>query len=309
MSKEKAKKIKEPKFKEKLNVSTKPLSLLFLIAALVSAALRALQMAKYIDPKTGFYTGGELIGAGLYIILAVSAAVICVTSYLSADCAKLSFYATENKRIGAVTAVMAAIFLYDSADNFFSSFMSVGDINSANYTSFMKSGTIPMMIQCVFAFFSAVFFIILAKDQLKGTAMASKRRVLATAPVWWAGARLIHRFVRQISFIEVSDLLLELLMVASMLIFFMALAQVVTGVYSDGFRWRIFAFGYTASLLALTLSVPRLVFTFVGGAAFINPDHPFFVTDIAFAMFALTVILCYKPCQTLPEEESAETAH
>lgn len=298
---------KEPKFKEKLSVSVRVLSMLFFAASLVCIVLRTLQTAKYIDPATGFYTGGNLVKYVLYIIIAVSAAIFCGVSYLSSDCSKLSFYNVQNKNIGAAAAVMALIFLYDGLDNFFESFSSIGEVNSVNYTSFMTAGTIPMFIQSVFAFFSAIFFLILAKDQLKGTASASKRRILATAPVWWSAARLIHRFVRQISFVEVSDLLLELLMIAAMLLFFMALAQVVTGVYSDGFRWRIFGLGYTAALIALTTSVPRLIFTFVQGGAFINADHPFFVSDLVFAAFALVVILCHKPCPAeLSSEEKTE---
>ncbi len=304
------KKKKEPKFKEKLPVSIKPLSLLFFCSSLICIVLRTLQTAKYIDPTTGFYTGGDIVKYALYIILALSVAVFCAVSYFSSDCSKLSFYNQQNKSIGAAVAVMAFVFFYDSLDNFFHSFSSVGQINSVNYTSFMTSGTIPMFIQSIFAFFSGIFFLILAKDQLRGTASASKRRILATAPVWWSAARLIHRFVRQISFVEVSDLLLELLMIALMLLYFMSLAQVVTGIYSDGFRWRLFGLGYSAALLALTISVPRLIFSFVQGGAFINPDHPFYVCDLMFAVFSLVIIFCYKPCQAeaLSEQTSEENA-
>ncbi len=297
---------REPKYKEKLNVSIKSLPMLFFCSGLICIVLRTLQIAKHIDPATGFYTGGEAVKYVLYAILAICALIFCGMTFFSRDCAKLSFYNTENKPIGFVSAVMACAFFYDSADNFFESFGSVSQISSANYTSFMTSGTIPMLIQSFFGFFSAVFFLILAKDMIKGTSAASKRKILATMPVWWAGARLIHRFVRQISFVEISDLLLELLMIGTMLFFFMSMAQIVSGVYSDGFRWRIFGLGYTASLLALTTSVPRLIFSFVSGGAFINPSHPFYLCDLIFALFALTVILCHKPQNADMAEETSE---
>ena len=305
-AKKNKKKKREPKFKEKMDVSLKALPLLFFCAGLVCIVLRTLQTAKYIDPATGFYTGGKAAEIALYAILLLSGLIFCVMSFFSRESAGLSFYKTKNKAIGFAAAAMGFTFLYDCADNFFSSFFSIGNINSANYTSFMTSGTIPMLIQSVFALFSAVFFLILAKDMIKGTSAASKRYFLATAPVWWAGARLMHRFVRQISFVEVSDLLLELIMVGFMLIYFMSMAQVVTGVYSDGFRWRIFGLGYSASLLALTTSIPRLIFSFVQERAFINPDHPFFLCDLMFALFAVTVILCHKPQQADKAEVIAE---
>ena len=292
---EKGKKSKGLEIKEKMNIGTKNLSMLFFCASIVAVVLRTLQMTRYIDPATGFYTGGNAVIFILYAILTASALIFCGISFLSKDCAKLSFYNTKNKAIGFAGVLMGLAFLYDSADSLFGGLSSLGQVSSSNYTAFMTSGTIPTAIQSFFAFFSAIFLFILAKDQFKGTSSASKRKFLATMPVWWAGARLISRFIRQISFVEVSDLLLELLMIGAMLFVFMSMAQVVTGVYSDGFRWRIFGLGYTASLLALATSLPRLILSFVDGGAYINAQHPFYVCDLVFAIFAVTVILCHKP--------------
>lgn len=295
MSKNEEKTVKEPKYKEKMNVSLKPLSILFFCAVIVTSALRALQMAKYIDPETGFYTGGEAVKYTLYAIITIAAIVFFVISYFSSDSGKISFYKTKNQTIGFVSAVMAFTFFYDSFSSFGNSVTSVYGSNSANYASFMASGTIPSLLQSAFALMSALFFLIFAKDMIKGTDTSSNRKILATMPVWWAGSRLVGGFVRQISFMEVSDLFLELLMLACMLIFFMALAQVITGVYSDGFRWRIVGFGYAGAFLALTLSLPRLIFSFVSDGAFINSSYPFNLSDLVFAFFALTIILCHKP--------------
>lgn len=308
MSNDKKNEKKESKIKEKLSVSLKPLSVLFSCAGVVSVIIRALQMAKYIDAETGFYTGGGALKVILYVVLAAAALIFCGVSFLSSDSAKLSFYKNENKTAGMVGAIMAVAFLIDSFSCLTGSLQATGSVSAGTYTSLMSSGAVPLILQAFFGFFSAVFFFILSKDMLKGTASASKRKVLATMPVWWAGARLIHRFLRQISFVEVSDLLLELLMIGAMLMFFMAMAQVVTGVYSDGFRWRIFGFGYTAALLAITTSLPRLIFSFVNGA-FINIQHPFYLCDLAFAFFAVTLILSYKPQEPESEEMiSDETA-
>ncbi len=290
---------KKLKLKENLNVSIKSLSVLFCCGTVASVVLRAIQMAKYIDPETGFYLGGGAVKFILYGILAVAAAVFCGVSFCSRDCAKLSFYKIENKTAGLVTMLMAVVFFIDSLSSLGGSYNSF-DNSTGSYTSLMSSGAVPMFIQAVFGFLSGIFFVILAKDMLKGTVAASGKKILATAPVWWAGARLIHRFLRQISFVEVSDLLLELLMVGAMLLFFMTMAQVVSGVYSDGFRWRFFGLGYTASILALTTSVPRLIFSFVN-SDFINPQHPFYLCDLMFAIFAVTLMLCNKP-QTAENE-------
>lgn len=301
MSSNDKKAVKQPKFKEKMNVSIKPLIILFCCSGLVCAVLRALQMVKYIDTETGFYTGGSFVKIALYAILIVSAIVFFSIPYFSADSARISFFKTENKAIAYVSALMGFTMFYDCYDSLKLCVRTAFSSSTGGYTSAMTSGVLPSLLQSFFALLSAVFFLILAKDLLKGTAGASKRKVLATMPVWWAGARLILHFVRQISFVQVSDLLLELIMLACMLIFFMAFAQVVTGVYSDGFRWRIVAFGYIAALVALTISLPRLILSFVSNGAFISSSYPFQLSDLVFAIFALTIILCHKPQQVCDE--------
>lgn len=302
MSSKEEKAAKQPKFKESMNVSTKPLVMLFCCAVVVCSVLRALQMAKYIDPETGFYTGGSVLKIALYAILGVCALIFFVVSYVSKDSSQITFYNAENKSMAFVSALMGFTMFYDCYDSLSDCVKSAFYSNSSSYTTIMSSGTLPSLLQSFFALFSGVFFLILAKDLIKGKASASKRKVLATMPVWWAGARLIHHFVRQISFVEVSDLFLELLMLAAMLLFFMALAQVVTGVYSDGFRWRLFAFGYIAALIALAISLPRLIFSFISSGAFINSLYTFNLADLVFAIFAFTLILSYKS-QTVHQDD------
>lgn len=296
---------KAPKFREqKDNVSLKPLTGIFFFACLAGIVLRTLQMAKYIEPETGFTTGGMVFQYALYALLAASAIAFFVTAYLSSQSAKLNLYCNKNKTVGAVTAVMGVFFIYDSLDSFFGAMSASMSSYSSEFTTLMKSGTMPLLIQSFFGFFAGIFFFILAKDLIKGTGSASKRRIMATAPVWWAGSRLILRFVRQISFVEISDLFLELIMLAFMVMFFMALSQLVSGVYSSAIRWRIYGLGLPAALIALTLNVPRLILSFVQGGAFINPEHPFCVADLIFGVFVLVLVIFSKPYEAASEEEA-----
>ena len=86
--------------------------------------------------------------------------------------------------------------------------------------------------------------------------------------------------------------------------FLVAFAQVNSGVYSDGFFWRITGFGFPAALIALTLSVTRLVFAFVSGGSFINPDHPFNIADFAFSLFI--IVLLFELRKPSSENTTAE---
>lgn len=261
------------------------------ISVVIGIIIRAIQMLKFIDNETGFATGGKAFSIVLILLLVATVLAFVVKAFVSAESEKLQLQEFKSKPLGIVTALFSLSLLFD----FVSGFTAGGEM-SADFKGLMLTGTMPRYLQSFFAIFAAVYFLILAKDFLKGTANASKHRVLAIMPVCWAGFRMICRFVRQISFVKVSDLFFELVMLAFMLIFFMALAQVISGVYSDGFQWRIPAFGASAALIAGMLSVPRLIFTFVGYESYINPQHTFQITDLAFFGFilVLTATVCRK---------------
>ena len=254
------------------------------ISTAVAIVLRAIQMAKFIDNETGFATGGKAFSVVLILVIIATVLAFVVKAFLSAESEKIQLQGVKSKSLGTVTALFSLSLLFD----FVSGFTAGGEV-SADLKGLMLTGTMPRFLQSFFALFAAFYFLILANDFLKGKADASKHRVLAIMPVGWAGFRMICRFVRQISFVKVSDLFFELVMLAFMLIFFMAFAQVISGVYSDGFQWRIPAFGASAALIAGMLSVPRLIFTFVGYESYINPQHTFQITDLAF--FAFVIVL------------------
>lgn len=271
----------------------------FIIAAIGGTIIRLMQMATYIDPETGFYKGyGDWIHLIFYVILAVNILFFCTRSFLSADCKKITIGNDSHKTAAVGTRLFAIALVIDSISSFISG-TSDAATAASGYSGVMKSGVLPSTLQSIFALLSAVYFFILASDFSKGTSKAYNRKILATAPVCWAGARLILRFLRQISFIQVSDLLLELIMIAFMVMFFMALAQVASGVYVDNFKWRIPAFGLSAALIGAVLNIPRLIFTFVN-SELINSDHPFCLADLVFVIFIITLMSKIKEDAKFP---------
>ncbi len=280
-------KIKESKD----NISLEKLPGIFLIAAVVSVVIRTVQMFKFIDHGTGFYTGGSALTAVLYIIIGAACLCFIVTSFLSSESKKTDLRLKKNPALIAITAIFSLTFLYDSVNAVGDSLMSMGTANGGSaFQSMMLSGTIPMFFQSVFAFLSAIYFAFLTKSFIKGDTKASNRKILAVAPVGWAGFRMIHRFVEQISYMKVSELLLELVLLALMIMFFMAFAQTASGVYSKEFRWRVTGFGLSAALIAVTVNFSRLIYVFIKGAGALNGKYPFTVTDFLFALFIIVLI-------------------
>ncbi len=266
-------------------------------ATLLLIVLRCLQLARYIDSTTGFLTGGSFLNVLFYAIIALTCIFFAVVSFLSVDGGKVELTGLKDKYAGIGCAVFAASLIYDFMDSFIDGLAICTELPFETYRNgaelakaLMATGALPYVLQALFALLSALYVIILAKSFIKGSGHAHNRKLLAAAPIAWASFKLITRFIKQISYIKVSDLFLELIMISFMIMFFIALSQVVSGVYSDDSRWRITALGFGGALISFIVSVPRFVFT-VFASDFVNKEYPFSFDDAMFGIFALLVAL------------------
>ncbi len=264
-------------------------------AILLFSVLRCFQLVKYIDSETGFFIGGAWLKVLLYGAITVVCLGFIIVSYLSSDGKKAELIALKDRTAGISGVVFVISLFYDAFSSFGEAVvkfdgLSVGyfDKSSEIFKALMASGTLPYALQGFFAVLSAVYVIILAKSFLKGSKNAHNHKLFALAPIAWAAFKMITRFVKQISYIKVSDLFLELIMLAFMITFFVALSQVVSGVYSDDTRWRITALGFSGAVLALSINIPRLVLTLMANN-FINTEYPFNPADTFFGIFAFSV--------------------
>lgn len=262
---------------------------------LLFSVLRCFQVVKYIDSETGFFIGGSWLKYLLYGAIAVVCLGFLVVSYLSSDGENVELVGLNDRTAGVSAVIFALSLFYDAFDSMSQSIVTLNDVSVGYFErstdifkKLMASGTLPYALQSLFAIFSAVYIIILAKSFLKGTKNAHTHRLLALTPIAWAAFKMVTRFVKQISYIKVSDLFLELIMLAFMITFFVTLSQVVSGVYSDDTRWRITALGFSGAVLALSVNIPRLVLTLVANE-FVNVEYPFSPDDAMFGLFAFSV--------------------
>lgn len=281
----------------KENIKLDKLFPVMLGATLVLVVLRCLQLAKYIDSSTGFLTGGSFVNVLFYGIIAAACLCFVIVSFLSKEGSKVELAALEDKNAGIAGAVFAVSLFYDFADSLMDGIVILGNLPFETYRNtaelvkgLMATGALPYILQALFALLSAVYIAILSRSFTKGSGKAHNCKLLAVMPIAWASFKLITRFIKQISYIKVSDLFLELIMISFMILFFIALSQVVSGIYCDDSRWRITALGLSSALLAFTINVPRLIFT-VFANEFVNKEYPFCLDDTMFGVFALFVAL------------------
>lgn len=272
----------------KANVSALPL--VFVVMTVVAAVIRCFQVFSLIDASTGFYKEKSILTVLLYLIVIGSCVVFCLISFLSINSSGIVTHEIESKRLSVCTYAFAIVMLIDCVKSFLMSVSSSGNTDVYEQTGRIRqlvgSGSLAQFVQSVFALLSFVYLMTLASSIKSAGEKASKRKILALAPVGWTAFRLVGLFVSKISFIQVSDLFFELVMLSFMTLFFMAVAQTTSGVYSDGAGWKIPAFGLSSALVAGMLSVSRFIATVVNREMFINSSHPFNLTDLFFFVFA-----------------------
>ncbi len=274
----------------------------------VAIVLRFLQVRTLIDPATGFYLKSSPLTWAVNLLLVGGAVAVAVCCYLSKDAENLRPLPYKNTGLFVLSllfALMLVLNFVKCLDGF--SLTSAG-YGFGSFKELMSTGALPLLFQAVFSLLSAVYFVFVAVSYLKGNLAAAKRRVLALAPTAWVAARLLHMFVRKISFVRVSDLFFEIFACAFMILFFLAFAQTASGVYSTGMSWRLIGFGLPAAMIMLAMQIPRFVFVFIDSGAYLNENHPFSMTDLSFGLFALVLCFVLLRAPKAQEETSAPAA-
>ena len=265
----------------------------FIAAVIISLPLRVFQLMQNVEANTGFWINRDSITVYiLYAVLGIGIVLPILLSLIYKRGLGKTVEVGEKKLLGGIfsfilsaTLIVNAITRYgDFSDAFFSI------SNSANmFSELSKSGGIAMVLEAFFAVVSAIFFIMYGIAQINGKS-ASEYKLLAIMPLFWSVFRIL-RFMREISFLNVSELFLELLMIAFLLMFFMAFAQVTAKVNGKGVEWKLFAYGLPAALLCLLCFVPRVIVTILGKGEFIYALSSIEFCDLGVALFIIYVLV------------------
>lgn len=257
-------------------------ALITVVAAIIALPVRTSQFFTIIESDTGFYSETNI---GVYVVYAMI--VISVIASVVLGFAKrknLEYSLATEKRPGfGILSLTAAIGALSDSVKCIMEFMSE---NSDGQTLIFVYAA-----QAVFALFSAIFFMAIGISSLSGKTNGSEHRVISLAPVIWSILRLVYRFSRTISYIRVSELMFEMLMIVFLVLFFMAFAQANTNINAKGNLWKVAAYGMPAVLLCLLCFVPRFIVTVSGNAHLLVEQSPIEYCDISNAAFILSAVL------------------
>jgi len=265
---------------------------IFSVGIVLILPLRVYQYMKIIEGGTGFYAVKNASIPLMYCLLAIFCLIPVALSFSMRK--ELDIVSPKQVRFGeGIAALLVALTLIINAVQMFSYFSEIYySFEITQYTPTLskyltKSGGIAVLLESVFAVISMVFFILLGAAHIKGRSV-SEYKFLAIAPLGWSICRIIHRFMRPISYLKVSDLFFEMLMIVFLMMFFLAFAQRLAGINSCGKGWKIFGYGIPAATLCLLCFVPRLVVALIGRSDLLADKSPIEYCDMAIAVFLIS---------------------
>ncbi len=268
-------------------------SSLITVAALSLCALlplRVYQVTSIIDPATGFFTKSSFTVLLFYAIGGIVIVSLMALSYMNDRANRTRNCAVKSKLLGVISAITAVSVMYKSVTSLLAFSELSGKysllLHKVSFTAYLtQSGATALILEAVFGALTGIFFCIYAVSCFSDKMKLSSVRILSAAPVAWAICRIVYRFIEKISFVNISDLLLELIMLVFMIMFLLAFAQVVTDVTPEISAWRLYGCGLPAAVMAFVITVPKVFLAVTGHPELIVEGYGFELCDLMLAIF------------------------
>lgn len=277
-----------------------------LCALLVAVPLRVYQYFKVLEPDTGFYSKTDFSVYAIYILLGAAMLIGVIIPMINKK-KMIAVPSVKKSPVFLVVSIVLAITLIiDSAGQLMDYFDLYDVANTAGtaVSDYVKSqGGSLLLLQSVSGAVAAVYFFVSGLSVELGNSDGSRLKLLALTPVLWCIFKLLYRFKRTISFINVSDLLLELFEIVFLMIFFLALAQTTAKIDVKSIFWKNFAYGVPAAMFALMCFLPRLIVMISGNSELLNAHHGIAFSDFGVAVYIIYNLLSRAKAQTSEPEE------
>ncbi|MBO5359315.1 MAG: hypothetical protein J6B25_00590 [Clostridia bacterium] len=268
-------------------------TVLISIAALSLCALlplRVYQVTTLIDPETGFFTSNHFTIPLMYAIGAAVIIALPVLSFLNSKANRARNCVVKSTSLGIISILTALGMTYDSIVSVLG-FMQINSeysvaAHNIKYSTYLtQSGAAALIAEGITGILAAFFFSIYAVSCFRKESKLSSFALISVTPTLWAISRIVLKFLEKISFVNISDLLLELIMLAFMIMFMLTFAQVVTGTSPEISAWRLFGCGLPAAVMAFITCVPRIFLALTGNAELMVEGYEIEFCDLALAIF------------------------
>lgn len=277
-----------------------------LCALLIAVPLRVYQYFKVLEPETGFYSKTDFSVYAIYILLGAAMIIGVVIPLINKKKMITVSSVKKSPVFLAISLILAVTIIIDSAGQLMSYFdlYDVANSSGTAITDYVKKqGGTLLMLQAVSGAIAAVYFFVSGLSVGLGNSDGSRLKILALTPVLWCIFKLLYRFKRTISFVNVSDLMLELFEIVFLMLFFLALAQTVAKIDADAVFWKIYGYGIPAAMFALICFLPRVIVMIVGKSELLNSHYGVSFSDLGVAIYIIYNLLSRAKAQTNEPEE------
>lgn len=268
---------------EKIN----PLYSLFVVAGLLCVAIpfRTYQLLFLVESDTGFYKEINWSVYLMYALCFLAVLVPYVLTLLAKNVPESRAVYRKNKLLAVSAFVFGVGVLADAVTAFSTLILTLEGFYTAEIS------IAPTVLQGVFGILSAIYIMIFGISYIDGKTTYSRYKLLALSPLVWSVARLIIRFVKKISYVNVSDLMLELFAIAFMMLFFLSFARISSGLSNKKSMRSLWSAGFAAAFFCATANLPRFIAVITGNGNALPQEYPFALCDLGFAFFAVCYIV------------------
>lgn len=280
-----------------------------LFALLVAVPLRVYQYFKILEPETGFYNKIDFSVYVIYFLLGIAMVIGIAIPLINRKNIITVSRPKKSSAFLVISIIIAVTIIVDSASQLISYFdlYEQAVSSSTQIAKYVKDqGGNMLLIQSVFGAIAAIYFFVTGLAVGVGNSDGTKFKVLAFAPVLWCIFKLLYRFKRTISFVNVSDLLLELFAIVFLMLFFLAFSQVVSAIDASDVYWKLYAYGITAAMFTLMCFLPRFIVMAVGHSELLCTHHGISYSDLGVAIYIIYALLSRAKAQTNNTEEQSE---
>lgn len=283
-------------------------NIIFIAALIIALPLRIYQyLSGVIEPVTGFFAATDFSVYLLYAVVALAAVAIIALGFMGRKKLTYELSAQKNPLLGATSGLVALCIILDAAF----SLDIIGTLETGvaqTQTSPEKTAFYIAVAQAIVSLLAAMFFAVLCINSFMGKTLASELRLLSLAPVLWTMLKMVSRFMRTISFVRVSELMLEMFMLALLIMFFMNFAQCNSKVNDENCAWKLAAYGLPAAMLALICFVPRVILIAFGKNNMVYAESATEFSNLAVALFVIATVLTKLTDKALEAETVAKSS-
>ncbi|MBQ7595252.1 MAG: hypothetical protein IJU45_01170 [Clostridia bacterium] len=257
--------------------------------------LRVFQYLTNIEPGTGFYSKLDFSAYAVYALMLFCVVFSFIISFAGrkniavkrvVDAPKLNACAFLLGGVGFASDAISSIAKYLSIQTGYSF-----NPSQSLYQYLSQEGGIIVLLQGIFAVLSAVYFGILAGAAFSNNDTAPKFRLMSLSGALWAVMKLLMMFKTKISFINVSDLFIELFACAFTMLFLFYFAVSLSQVDKGESYYKLYAYGIPAAVFTLVCFIPRAVLAVIGKSDFICEGHGISFSELMIAASILTALI------------------